>query len=369
MTDHRPRLGALMRALASVVCLTVLVASCTTADEPSTTARNDTNESPITPVTTTTAPTTSTTSAAAVAPTTTVPPPGSTLYAVAEEASRRIALFQETDAPPCADEQQAPCGPFEPLTAIDLPHRPHNMTAAGPVLWITHPSAGSVTRIDLTGISVVTRSLGDEPHDVKLSPEGDLLYVADEDGRALIVADPTTLEVLSRVELPRKPHDLSVDTLGTVWFTLIGDDRLGRFRSGAVEFLPTGGSPHDLLAAAGGLVWFSNWNRAELSVYDPVGGSVEEAPSGVVEPHHFAVDAVGDIWVSDNGGSAVVGFTSGGAQTIEVGPVPHHLAFGDDIAVVSVSGSGQAVFIDSSGVIGRFDLTEGLHGAAVARLP
>ena len=136
-----------------------------------------------------------------------------------------------------------------------------------------------------------------------------------------------------------------------------------------MDFLPTGGSPHDLLAAAGGLVWFSNWNRAKLSVYDPVGGSVEEAPSGVVEPHHFAVDAVGDIWVSDNGGSAVVGFTSGGAQTIEVGPVPHHLAFGVDIAVVSVSGSGQAVFIDSSGVIGRFDLTEGLHGAAVARLP
>ena len=151
------------------------------------------------------------------------------------------------------------------------------MTAAGPVLWVTQPSAGSVTRIDLTGISGVTRSLGDEPHDVELSPGGDLLYVADEDGRALIVADPNTLEELSRVELPRKPHDLSVDTLGTVWFTLIGDDRLGRFRSGTVELLPTGASPHDLHAAADGLVWFSNWNSAELSVYDPVSGSVEEA--------------------------------------------------------------------------------------------
>ena len=358
-----------MRAPRMVLCFTILAAGCTTTAGPSTTGAPDTGLLSETTVAPSTVATTSTTSATAATTTTTAPTPERAVYAVAEESSRRVAVLEKTTAPPCAAGEQLPCGPYELSTTIALPHRPHNMTAAGSLLWVTHPSAGSVTRIDLTGISVVTRSLGDEPHDVKLSPGGDLLYVADEDGRALIVADPTTLEELSRVELPRKPHDLSVDTLGTVWFTLIGDDRLGRFRSGTVELLPTGASPHDLYAAADGLVWFSNWNSAELSVYDPVSGSVEEAPSGVVEPHHFAVDAGGDIWVSDNGGSAVVGFTNGGPRTIEVGPVPHHLAFGDDIAVVSVSGLGQAVFIDGSGVIGRIDLSEGLHGAALVRLP
>ncbi len=216
---------------------------------------------------------------------------------------------------------------------------------------------------------LLTQPLGDEPHDVKLSPRGDLLYVADEDGRALIVADPATLEELDRVDLPARPHDLSVDVAGSVWITLIGEDRLGRIQAEAVELLPTGRSPHDLLAATDGRIWFSNWNSDELSVYDPISGSVEEAPAGVVEPHHFAVDAGGRIWVSDNAGSAVVGFLGGTPTTIAVGPVPHHIAFGNDVGVVAVSGSGQAVFIDGSGVIGRIDLSKGLHGVAVAWLP
>lgn len=358
-----------MRALASVVWLTALVAGCTTATGPATSVPPETTGPPTTAVAPPIEATTSTTSTTIVAATTTVPAAGLALYAVAEEASRRIAVFRETDAGACADEERAPCGPFELATTIDLPYRPHNMAAVGAVLWVTHPSAGSVTRIELAGISVVTQPLGDKPHDIKLSPEGNLLYVADEDGQALIIVDPTTLQELSRVELPRKPHDLAVDTLGTVWITLIGDDRLARFQTGTVELLPTGRSPHDLLVASDGRVWFSNWNSGELSIYDPISGSVEEAPAGVVEPHHFAVDAAGDIWVSDNGGSAVVGFIGGRPTAIPVGPVPHHIAFGGDIAVVAVSGSGQAVFVDGNGVIGRFDLSEGLHGAAVAFLP
>jgi sugar lactone lactonase YvrE len=356
-----------MRALRSVLSLIVLVAGCTTAAGPSTTAPVATTQLPTSTVEPSTHATTSTTSI--TTRTTASPSTELVLYAVAEESSRRVALFTETDAPPCVDEERAPCGPFELSATIDLPHRPHNMTAAGPVLWVTHPSAGKVTRIELTGSSVVTQPLGDEPHDVKLSPEGHLLYVADEDGRALIVADPATLQELNRVELPAKPHDLAVDTAGSVWITLIGDDRLGRFQSGTVELFPTGRSPHDLIATSDGRIWFSNWNSDVLSIYNPITGTVEEAPAGVVEPHHFTVDAGGGIWVSDNGGSAVVGFDGRTPTTIPVGPVPHHIAFGDDIAIVAVSGSGQAVFIDRSGVIGRFDLTEGLHGAAVARLP
>ncbi|MCZ6461312.1 MAG: hypothetical protein O6705_03640, partial [Actinobacteria bacterium] len=110
------------------------------------------------------------------------------------------------------------------------------------------PIGGKVTRIELTGISMVTQPLANQPHNVKLSPEGHLLYMADQDGRALIVADPATLEELNRVELPAKPHDLAVDAVGSVWITLIGEDRFGRFQSGTMKPLATGRSPHDLIA-------------------------------------------------------------------------------------------------------------------------
>ena len=59
--------------------------------------------------------------------------------------------------------------------------------------------------------------------------------------------------------------------------------------------------------------------------------------------------------MSDNGGPAVVGFLDGRPTTIPGWSVPHHIALGDDIAIMAVSGPGQAVF-DGSSVIGRFDL-------------
>ena len=81
--------------------------------------------------------------------------------------------------------------------------------------------------------------------------------------------------------------------MGSVWTTLIGEDRFGRFQSGTMELLSAGRSPHDLIAASDGRIWISNWDSDVPSVYDPITGSVEEAAAGVVEPHHSAVGAGG----------------------------------------------------------------------------
>lgn len=352
--------------VASLLCLGGLLVACAPASGPTTTGL----------VTTTTVAQQPTSTAAVETPplptsstTTSEPTGGLVVYVVAEERSQRLAVFTDAGGPPCQPNESAPCGPFQSTASIDLPYSPHNLTAAGSVVWVTHPSVGRVSRVDLSAVTVLTRRVGLEPHDVKLSPEGDLLYVPDEEGRALLVLDPDTLEEIRHVDLPAKPHDLSVDASGTVWITLIGDDRLGVFARESLLFFPTGGAPHDLLAAPDGRVWFSNWNSDELFVYDPLTASVEEAPAGVVEPHHFAVDMQGDIWVSDNGGSAIVGFVDGGPLRITVGPVPHHIAFGSTAGVVAVSGLGEAVFFDRNGVIGRVPLSTGLHGVAVATLP
>ncbi|MCZ6630093.1 MAG: hypothetical protein O7D28_01960 [Actinobacteria bacterium] len=42
-------------------------------------------------------------------------------YTVAQDRSRRLALFTETNAPQCASEERAPYGPFELSATIDLP--------------------------------------------------------------------------------------------------------------------------------------------------------------------------------------------------------------------------------------------------------
>jgi hypothetical protein len=54
------------------------------------------------------------------------------------------------------------------------------------------------------------------------------------------------------------------------------------------------------------------------------------------------------------------------AQTVTVGPTPHHLAFFDPFLVVAVSGNGTVAVIGESGSpVGEVPLGRGLHGVAI----
>ena len=359
------RSGRVVAAVALVISACTGGAS-TTAPDPV-----ETDEPAVTSV-----PTTRSTHTSAVAPTstepevgstaptsTTVGPPQSFAYAVvAEEAGHRLAVLDPAD--PCMS-QETPCN-LSPLSAIELPASPHNLTAHGSVVFATHPQDGTVSRVDIATGQVTTAVVGVEPHDVKFSTADVLLYVTDEEGRRLLMLDPETLNIVGVRDLPARPHDLAIGD-DVIWITMIGSDELGRITGGSLELFPTGKQPHDLIVDTGGLVWFSNWGSAELSVFDPTDGSTVRAPAGVVEPHHFAVGPGGEVWVSDNGGSAIVRFGSPPAS-VDVGPVPHHLAVTGDIVVVAVSGSGQAVFVRDDAIVATATLTRGLHGVAIVHL-
>ncbi|MFQ5966711.1 MAG: hypothetical protein ACE5MI_03750 [Acidimicrobiia bacterium] len=281
---------------------------------------------------------------------------------VAEERARAVSVF---DLVPCLDTNTCD---LAPITRVELPERPHNLVGVGSVVYATHPAAGSVSRIDIASGATLTAAVGREPHDIKAALESGSLYVANEAGRQLLIVDADTLEVLHSIDLPAQPHALIVDG-EAVWVTLIGRNELARVTGGNVELFATTGSPHDLIVDRNGLIWFSSWGSDILNIFDPSAGTTVEAPAGVSEPHHFAIGPDGAVWVSDNGGAAVVGFTGGDPVTVEVGPVPHHLAFVDGIIVVAVSGSGEAVFVADGEVVGRSQLTTGLHGVAAVALP
>ena len=290
-------------------------------------------------------------------------PPQSFAYAVvAEERRHRLAVLDPADL--CMS-QENPCS-LSPLSAIDLPASPHNLTAHGSVVYATHPGAGAISRVDVATGDVTTVATGVEPHDVKYSTTDTLLYVTDEEGQQLLTLDPDTLDMVGVKDLPARPHDLAIAG-DTIWITMIGTDELGRITRGVLELFPTGKRPHDLIVDPGGLVWFSSWGSAELSVFDPIVGTTVRAPAGVVEPHHFAIGPAGEVWVSDNGGSAIVRFGSP-PTSVPVGPVPHHLAVTGDIVVVAVSGPGQAVFVRNDAIVGTATLTQGLHGVAIVHL-
>lgn len=347
--------------ICAALLLGVAVAACDSSTAPTTSTVPGQVVTTTTRPTITTGPTTTSTIATS---TTTEEAPGPFEYAVvAEEDARRLAVIEPGLECPDVDEA---CE-IEPTMRVDLDERPHNLASRGSVVYATHPAAGSISRADIAAGTVRTVEVGTEPHDIKFDPGTDLLYVADESGRTLLEVDPETLDLLKQVELPGEAHDLVVAD-GDIWVTLIGVDALARVQAGQVELFQTGGSPHDLIVDEAGMIWFSNWNSHTLNVFDPATGETTTAPAGVSEPHHFALDGSGSVWVSDNAGSAVIGFTSDPPVSIEVGPVPHHLAFVGGVLVVAVSGSGEAVLIADGEVVARAPLTPGLHGVTAATL-
>ena len=240
------------------------------------------------------------------------------------------------------------------------------------MVLVTHPRIGQLSRYDVDSGQLLSVEIGGEPHDVKFGMGGSMAYVTDEEGRRLLTIDPQTLEILRSVDLPGNPHDLALGLEGEIWVTLVGRGELARVEGATVEIVATGGNPHDLIVALDGQIWFSNWNSEVLNIFDPETGVTVVAPAGVEEPHHFALDRSGAVWVSDNGGSSVVGFgvgdTADGGGTVEVGATPHHLAFlEDDLLVVAVTGTGEVVAVSGGEVVGRVVLSRGLHGLAVGK--
>lgn len=282
---------------------------------------------------------------------------------IAEENARRIAVVDATEL--CRGDSGV-CD-LVPVRSIELAERPHNLTAIGAIVYATHPASGTVSRIDVATGDVLTVSVGTEPHDIKPADEVGFLIVADEKGRKLLRIDAETLAVAQTIEMPGEPHDMVVDG-GTLWVTLIGRSELVKVVGGDVELFTTGGSPHDLVVARDGKIWFSNWGSDRLGIFDPDSGIVPDALVGVGEPQHFAVDPVGSVWISDIAAGAVVGFVGERPTVVQVGASPHHVAFIGNTLVVAVSGTGEAVFVEGGQVVARARLSEGLHGVAIVEL-
>ena len=282
---------------------------------------------------------------------------------IAEENAKRIAVVDATEL--CRGDSGV-CD-LVPLRSIELSERPHNLTAIGAIVYATHPAAGTVSRIDVATGDVLNVRVGTEPHDIKPAGEIGFLIVADEKGRKLLKIDAETLVVMDTVEMPGEPHDMVVDG-EILWVTLIGRSELVKVVDGNVELFATGGSPHDLVVARDGKIWFSNWGSDRLSIFDPASGIVPDAPVGVGEPQHFAVDPVGSVWISDVAAGAVVGFVGKRPTVVQVGASPHHVVFIGDTLVVAVSGTGETVFVEGGQVVARARLSEGLHGLAIVEL-
>ena len=164
--------------------------------------------------------------------------------------------------------------------------------------------AAAEPRVEFLGASTTEM---DNPHDLKLSPDGRHLYVSDVDRNRVLILDPETLEPLGEFGADRQSgtHDVDFDADGRA---LIADTRNNRVLIYEIDGLDarfTGSlegrfrGPEGVLFHPNGRIYVGGaWSDNVVAFQD--GRPVGEL-SGLSSPHDLELTPDGDIWLADAG--------------------------------------------------------------------
>ncbi len=155
-----------------------------------------------------------------------------------------------------------------------------DFTADGSHLILSCEYTGEIVLVDVARMSVVTAiHVGGSPTDVRLSPNGNMVFVANQVRNVVDVLDPTTLKRLTSIRLRKGAHGLAISRDTTRLFVT---DRLsGRLSVVDLATLKVtatwviGGSP-DMIAQSpdGSQLWISNRFTNTVTVVDSMSGKV-----------------------------------------------------------------------------------------------
>lgn len=144
-----------------------------------------------------------------------------------------------------------------------------------------------------------------KPHDIVLSPNGKLLYVADNDNDRIAVLDAQSLKelgVFAQGEVAA-PHDVVFDAQGRLLVADTGNSRIAIYEVDRANGRLVGSlqgrirRPEGVAVHKDGRVFATGAASNNLVVYRD--GKVIGEVGGFAAPHDVELDPAGNIWVAD----------------------------------------------------------------------
>jgi YVTN family beta-propeller protein len=140
--------------------------------------------------------------------------------------------------------------------------------------------SGQVVKVDTETLAVVGRAeVGSLPIDVKMSPDGKVLYVANQGRNGVSLVDPETMTEIGFLRTGTGAHGLNVSRDAASLFVsnrMEGTISVIDFATRAVtQTWKVGGSPDMMqVSADGSQLWVSNRFQGSVSVIDSTNGRV-----------------------------------------------------------------------------------------------
>ncbi len=152
----------------------------------------------------------------------------------------------------------------------------------------------------------------ENPHDLKLSPNGKWLFVSDVGNNRIAVLDPQTLKLVSSFGSDHQSgtHDIDFDASGKAYVADTHNNRIVIYQMEG----PTGKQigelserirgPEGVLCHPNGWVYVAGAWSGNVVAFD--GEKIVAELTGLSSPHDLEVNAEGDIWLADSGNNRML---------------------------------------------------------------
>ena len=147
----------------------------------------------------------------------------------------------------------------------------------------------------------------DNPHDLKLSPDGKYLYVSDVGNNRVAILDPETLKLVGFFgdDHQRGTHDVDFDDQGRVYVADTHNNRVTVYEMNGlnarlVDEINHGiRGPEGVLVHPNGRVYVAGAWSGNVAIYED--GLYLDELLGLSSPHDLELTPSGDIWLADAG--------------------------------------------------------------------
>lgn len=152
----------------------------------------------------------------------------------------------------------------------------------------------------------------ENPHDLKLTPDGKHLLVSDVGNNRVVFLDPQTLEMIGAFGADHQSgtHDVEFDSAGRLYVADTHNNRVTIYTLDGLQATLVGElkgplrGPEGVLAHPNGRIYVGGAWSGNVVAFE--NGKVVKELKGLRSPHDLELAGNGDIWLSDSGNNRML---------------------------------------------------------------